>query len=132
MNDAPNGRRVHHWRGTDREEDADALADTIAVALPLFNRDGSLVRLDSAGQLVPINFAAFRKLVDKHVCGERLVQRGSGWQREYFTYQFNTPWRPDPAAAGPRLPPDEREPDETVLDRIYRSELAMRLPRAES
>src|SRR5262249_20974938 len=53
----PDGRRVHHWRGRDRKQDTSELADAIVAAVDLFNRDGTLVRLDGNGKLVSVNLA---------------------------------------------------------------------------
>jgi hypothetical protein len=131
MNDKPDGRRVHHWRGKDRATDLARLADAIAAAIELYNRDGTLVRLDENGEIVAVNFADFRKLIDKAICGVRLARRGTKCQREFFTYEFAPPQRPDASKSGPRPPPDNSKPDSTVLDEIYRHELIWRLPKVE-
>jgi len=76
---SPTGQRIHHWSGLDRQKDTDELTRTIAAAIPgLCNRVGPIARLEQ-GQLIPVNFAAFRKLVDKHICYARAVNRGAGW-----------------------------------------------------
>jgi hypothetical protein len=88
--------------------------------------------IDGNGELVPVNLADMRALIDKHICGVRLVRNGTGWQREYFTYRFDTPRRPDPRTGGPRPPPDDSAPDANVLDQIYRFELAWRVPKVNA
>jgi hypothetical protein len=76
-----------------------------------------------------------RELADKTICGVPLVRRDGVWREEYFTYRFDPPRRPDPSLAGRGPKPNENlnhEPDLTVLDQIYRFELAWRLLRVES
>ena len=85
---SPTGQRIHHWSGLDRQKDTDELTRTIAAAIPgLCNRVGPIARLEQ-GELIPVNFAAFRKLVDKHICYARAVNRGAGWEWEYPSYKF--------------------------------------------
>jgi hypothetical protein len=132
MTDKLNGRVVHIWTGRNRTTDVGRLADAIAAALVpvgLCNHAGGLAQLDKNGGLSPINFDALRKLIDKYVAGLRIVQRDGEWRKEYYAYAFpqavrynlNEPTRP---------PPDISVPDNTVLDEIYRVELAARLPKA--
>jgi hypothetical protein len=126
---------AHHWDGRDRKADVDALADAIAASVEgLCNHDEQLVRLDGNGELVNVNMAAFRELIDKSICGIRVVNRGSGWQREYFTYEFAPRRRPDPMLAGRGPLPELRntEPDSATLDQLYRSKLLRRIPKVES
>jgi hypothetical protein len=130
---APDGRLVHHWRGTDRKTDIEALADAIVAAVPdLFvGREGGIVQHDKGGGSNPINWQRYRALIDQHVCGVRLVPNGgAGWQKEYFTYAFDPPPGPDWKHGGRRPSPNREEPDNAVLDQIYRELLAPRLPRA--
>lgn len=135
MDNEPNGRRLHHWIGKDRTADIAELADTIAAVGKLFNHDGVIVQLDPKGKLIQLNLAGLRAFIDQHICGVRLVALDNGWQwqRQYFTYQFEPRQRPNPMHwPPPQSIPDETEPDATVLDEIYRHELAPRLPRAQS
>src|SRR5262245_28365707 len=90
-----NGRRLHLWRGRDVKQDTAALCDALAATTELFNDNGTLVRLDQ-GKLVPVNLAALRDFIAKHIAGVRLVNRGGTWQREFFTYAFAP--RPRPPA----------------------------------
>jgi hypothetical protein len=126
-----NDRRVHHWRGEDRQADIAALADAIAAsANNLFNHDGALVQVDE-GEL-PVNFADFCSLVDRRICGVRAVRRDGGWWKEYFSYRFPPAARPDPTRGGLRPPPDKSEPDAAVLDQLYRVEVLSRVPKVEA
>jgi hypothetical protein len=135
MDDGLNGRRLHHWRGRPggKENDTSEFADAIVAAVPeLYIRDGVLVQLVE-GQLIVVNFASLKSLITKHLCGVRVVQRDGQWEREYFSYEFPPPPRPDPRFGGGRGPQDRsHEPDSTVLDQIYCVELAVRLPRVKS
>jgi hypothetical protein len=97
----------------------------------LFNYDGQLVQLDGNGGLSPVNFADLCDLIDQHLCDVRVVQRDGVWRKEYVPFQFPQPPGPDPARGGAR-PDDNRKPDATVLNQIYRHELALRLPKVES
>jgi hypothetical protein len=133
MDDGLNGRRLHHWRGRPggKENDTSEFADAIVAAVPeLYIRDGVLVQLVD-GQLTVVNFASLKSLITKHLCGVRVVQREGRWEREYFSYEFPPPPRPDPRFGGPQEP-RSHEPDSTVLDQIYCIELAVRLPRVKS
>src|SRR5262245_30527721 len=107
MADAPDGRRIHYWRGQDRRQDTAAFAEAIVAAVELFNRGGAPVQLDGNGKLIDVNFAMFRELVDKHICGMRVINRDGIWQREYFTYRFDPPRRHDPTISGPQPEPDQ-------------------------
>lgn len=73
-------------------KDVEALIDKVAAVVELFNDNGRLVRLDPTGELVPVNFAAFRALIDQHVAAVRLVNRGTpdkpSWERAYASYAF--------------------------------------------
>jgi hypothetical protein len=132
LNLSPGGQRIHLWRGEDRAADTAALADTIAAAVPdLANRHGRIVQLVE-GELHPINLAALHGLIDRHVCTVKFVNRGSGWAKEYVAYKFLPAARFDPSRAGPPLPQvAATEPDDKVLDEIFRVELIKRLPRIE-
>ena len=57
-----------------------ALADAIAASgVELYDHDGVLVSLDpNTGKRVGVNLAAFRGLIDKQICGVRVVNRGTG------------------------------------------------------
>jgi hypothetical protein len=81
-----------------------------------------MIRLDQ-GKLVPVNRAAFHGLVDQNICVVRPVEHDGEWQREYFTYRFAPAPRINPSRPGPWPEPDESEPDDKVLDQIYRHEL---------
>ena len=98
------------------------------------NDDGSIARLDGNGGLGPVSLAALHALIDKHICGVRVVKRGTGWERKYYSYAFAPrPNRGPPTMANPH--PDvgsEREPDDKVLEEIYRHALAWRLPKVEA
>jgi hypothetical protein len=130
-NDDRNGRAVFHWIGKNRDADQARLADAIAAAIPdLFvHNDGAIVQVDKASGLTPINFATFRDLVAKHVCALRLVPNGAGWQRNYFSYSFPPPGGPDWRHGGRRPSPNASEPDNAVLEWLYREGLAPLLPR---
>src|SRR5271156_5597884 len=134
MDDGLNGRRLHHWRGRPgqgKENDTSEFADAIVAAVPeLYTRDGVLVQFVE-GQLIGVNFASLKSLITKHLCGVRVVQRDGRWEREYSSYEFPPPTRPDPRFGGPQ-DPRSHDPDSTVLDQIYCVELAVRLPRVKS
>jgi hypothetical protein len=126
-----NGRRIHHWSGQDRDKDINELTRAIAAAVSgLGNDKGRIVQLDR-GDLRPINQAAFRGLVDRHICRRRIVNRGAGYEEEFFTYQFPPTRRFDHSISGPQPAPDESTPDDKVFDQIFRTELLKRLPRVE-
>jgi hypothetical protein len=126
---SPDGRHVFFWHGRDRAQDQQRLAEAIADSIELFNQDGSLVGLSSKGELVPIGFENFRKLVATNICGLRLKQNGANkWEREYFTYEFNAPPGPDMREGG-RRPIDNSTPDSIVLNEIYLHELKWRIPK---
>jgi hypothetical protein len=130
MNDAPDGRLVHHWRGRDRQQDINALADAIASATELFNHNGTLVRLDG-GELVPVNFADFRARVGQRICSLRLMRKGTQWRKEYYSFDFAPvpPSGPRTNAMGLQRTTTMTEPDDKVLRQIYTEELLWRLPR---
>jgi hypothetical protein len=71
----------------------------------------------------------FRELVDENVCYMQVVPNGSGWKCEYHPYAFGPPPRPNMRDGGVRPPPSLTEPDSTVIDEIYRTEIVKRLPR---
>jgi len=56
-----------------------------------------------------------------------VVNRGDRW--EWVPYKFAPARRFDPTRNGPQLPAGDSEPDDKVLDEIYRTELVKRLPR---
>ena len=131
MNEIGN-RKQFHWSGQDRGEDMARLAVTIAGSGAGLCRQGDrIMQLDSKGQLNPVNMAAFREIIDKHICAVRIVNRGQGWQREFYSYRFAPARGHDPSLSGPQPPPDTSEPDDKVLEEIYRTELLLRLPRVE-
>jgi hypothetical protein len=124
--DDGNGRRVHVWRNTD------ALADEIAAAVELFNQDNTLVQLDSSGQLSPVSLAGLRSLIDASICGVKVVNCGTRWQREFFTFAFNPRPRTPPPTQQSGLPTAQgptTEPDAEVLREIYQHALLPRVPR---
>jgi hypothetical protein len=126
-------RHRHHWSGRDRAKDVEALADKVAAVVELYNDDGRLVQLGPAGELVPVNFAAFRDLIANSIAGVRVVNRGGGgvWRCEFYGYAFAPKPRFNPTAQTPQPPADsDYEPDATVLDELFR-ELPSRLPRVE-
>jgi hypothetical protein len=125
------GRHRHHWSGRDRTKDVEALADKIATVVELYNDDGRLVQLGPAGELMPVNFAAFRELVANSIAGVRVVNRGGGgaWRCEFYGYAFAPKPRFNPTSRNPQPPADsDNEPDATVLDELFR-EMPARLPR---
>jgi hypothetical protein len=120
------------WRGRDRKEDTNELADAIAAAVELFNRDGALVRLNGDGELINVNLAGLRELIDESICGVRAVNRGTRWQREYFSYRFDPLQHPGPRCAEDGLQASENRstgPDSKVLEQIYRVELLWPIPK---
>ena len=122
----------HFRSGRDRKADTDRLAEAIARSgAGLCNRGGRLARLDGNGELVDINFDGFRDLVDHTICAEHIVKHGDRWEREYYPYRFPPAARFNPLLSGPQPAPDTSEPDDKVLDEIYRTELLWRLPRVE-
>jgi hypothetical protein len=128
----PDGRRIHHWRGKDRQTDIAALADAIAAAVEIYNQNEQLVQLGPTGQLIPVNLASLRELIGKHICGMRVVMSNGVGRKEYFSYEFS------PAARqGPPRWEDRREavlatePDDKALRAIYTEELLWRIPRVE-
>ena len=128
-----NGRKLHHWSGLDRDLDTVTLATAIAATGELFNQDGMLVRLDQ-GKLIGITRTALREFIAQHIAAIRLVERGGEWRKEFYAYDFlPKPRVRQPTAAKPL--PDAggtREPDEQVLDRLFRHELLPRVPRVQS
>jgi hypothetical protein len=123
MKEAPDGRRIHHWAGSrDRQEDVLALTATVAEAVEgLANFDGSPALLDEAGGLSPLNLAAFRELIDKNVCGVRIVNRNGKWQREFYSFEFAPTPRPSPPTqqSGPPQKARSTGPDDKALRQIY-------------
>ena len=136
MRKAPDGRRIHHWVGREREEDIAALADAIALAVPgLCNYGGGITRLDpNTGQLLGVNLADFRSLIGQHLCGERVVPNGAGWQREYYSYPFAPTPRPPQPTQQSGLPQKARTtgPDDKALHQLYTEKVVQLLPRVES
>ncbi len=129
----PDGRKIVHWSGVDRQRDINNLIDAVTAAGELFIDHGGRIVRPIEGDLAPVNLAALHTFIGKHVCGVRLVNPGPGYEREYFSYQFPQRSRlPQPTQENPNpsLGP-EREPDFSVLDEIYRQLLAPRLPRVE-
>ena len=64
-----------------------------------------------------------------------MVKRGTGWEREYYSYRFDPAPRPAPRTAEMGLQRSEirtTEPDAKVLEEIYKNELVWRVPRAEA
>jgi hypothetical protein len=122
-------RHVFHWSGRDRDKDTAALADTLATVLPLYQADGGLFQLEG-GKLVGVSFAEFCGLVDKAICGVRAVNGSGVWKQERFTYGFPARPRFNPTYANPS-PPPELEPDDKVIEEIFRRELGWRLPRVQ-
>jgi hypothetical protein len=127
---AKDGRYIHIWRG-----DAAALAETIAEATPgLCTQDGGIFQLNEKKELVGIGRNALQGLINQHIAGVRVVKNGAGWQYELYSYEFApTPHRGPPTWTNQTPGADAaHEPDAAVLDQIYRTELALRLPRVES
>jgi hypothetical protein len=128
---APDGRLIFRSSGNDRNQDLAALADAIAESIDgLCNYNGGIARLGEDGKLDPISFDRFRLLVDQHICTARVVQNGSEWEWDYQPLAFPSPPRPDFSRGGVRSE-GSQGPDVTVLDEIYRVELAKRLPAVE-
>jgi len=59
------------FRCAKRISTSSELADAIVASVDLFNRDGTLVRLDGNGKLVSVNLANTRALFDKHGLSRR-------------------------------------------------------------
>ena len=134
MKEAPDGRRIHHWVGREREEDIAALTATIAEAVEgLANFDGSPALLDKAGGLKPLGLSAFQELVGKNVCGMRIVNRNGKWLREFYSFEFAPVPPPPPPTWQSGLPQKARStgPDDKALPQIFTEELIWWLPRAE-
>ena len=133
---APDGRKIHYWRGRDRGADIAALADAVVAAIPeLVNQDNALVRLEGT-RLAYINLAGLGELIGQHICGMRVVNHGSAdkpdWQREYFSYRFEaSPRRVSTWETGLPTEADRRTtgPDYDVLKDLYLKELVWRVPR---
>jgi hypothetical protein len=81
------------------------------------------VQLGGNGELVPINFATFRKLIDGAICSVWVVSCDGVGRKEYFTYKFDPPQRPDPwqAGAGRNRENQSNAPDSNVFDQIIGS-----------
>jgi hypothetical protein len=130
----PDGRRIFHWRGKNREQDIAALADVIAAAVEIYNQNEQFVQLGPTGQLIPVNLASLRELIGKHIAGMRVVVSNGVGRKEYFSYSFDPAARPGP----PRWEDHGRgaviatEPDDKALRQIYTDELLWRIPRVES
>jgi len=124
MNDIahrPDGRLVHHWQGRDRQQDINALADAIASAIELFNHNGTLVRLGDDGELVPVNFADFRVLIDQRICTLRLMRKGTKWRKEFYPFPFDPvpPSGPRTNAMGLQTATRSSGPDDKALREIF-------------
>ena len=131
MNDRLPGRRVFHWVGIDRNADVAALTAAVAETVPgLANRDGSIARLNEDGSLDQINLPTLRDLVSKSLCGLRIVPNGTGWKREFYSFDFAPTPNPGPRTAemGLRTATRSDGPDAAVLRQVYDS-LPARLPR---
>ena len=124
MNDKLGNRRLHHWSGTDRQVDIAVLAVAIAATGELFNHNGTLVQLRD-GKLIPISRNELQELITRHVAAVRVVKRDGVWQREFYSYEFAQKPNFEP-------PTSEREPDDKVLDEIFRHELLGRIPQVKS
>jgi hypothetical protein len=124
-------RQHHVWSGTNKEKDIAALVGSIVAAVPgLVNHDGSIAQLDGTGGLSPINRDQFRALLDKYVCGIRVVKNGSGWQ--YDRYSFDFPHKPNIQATNENPNPYagwDSQPDFAAFDRIYKTDLVPMLPK---
>jgi hypothetical protein len=128
---APDGRVVFHWTGKDLKADTAALADAIAGAVELFIYRDGLAVLDKAGGLSRLNFEQFRQIIDAAICKVRVVPNGrGGWEREYLSFTFPPPPRPDPLHGMMRPSSNQDEPDSEVLMALYSVQLALRVPRA--
>ena len=128
---SPTGARIHIWSGTDREKDTASLIATIAAVGKLFDQGGRIVRVSENGEPVGVFAADFRSFLDQHICTMRLVKREGKWQVEYPPFRFPPAWRFDASRSGPQLEPDTSEPDDKILDGIYRHGLLPYLPKAE-
>jgi hypothetical protein len=130
---APDGRRLHHWRGKDRQVDIATLADAIAATGELFNHNETLVQLDGNGKLINVNLAALRELVCKRICGVRVVVSNGVGRKEFYSYEFAPTVRPGPPRWEDRRqqPGPTTGPDDKALMQIYKDELLWRIPRAE-
>src|SRR5262245_44096381 len=120
---ADDGRVIFHWRGNTEE-----LADVVAANVEIYNDGGNIVALDGTGALLSVNRAGLHARISEAICGVRLVKNGTGYQREYFSYQFAP--TPHPGPPQPNQPvKTNSEPNDKVLDDIYRSLLLTRLPK---
>ena len=129
---SPTGQRIHIWSGTDKEKDTASLIATIAATGKLFSRGGQFVRLGENGEPVLVNAADFRTFLDQNICTMRLVQQRDGkWQVDYPPFRFPPAWRRDVSLSGPQEEPPEIEPNDRILDEIYRHGLAPHLPKVE-
>jgi hypothetical protein len=129
MSTAPDGRKIFVWHGNNIDE----LTDVIASTIEIYNHNDGLVTLDQ-GKLAPVNMTDFKQLIDKHICGVRVVAHGNGgYKKEYFSYPFNPTPPPGPrtAAMGLQRWEDSKEPDNKVLSEIYRQKLLKLVPKVE-
>jgi hypothetical protein len=65
------------------------------------------------------------------IAAKRIVNRGSGYEEEFFTYKFPPAARFDALLSGPQPLADTSAPDAEALEEIFRTELVKRLPRVE-
>jgi hypothetical protein len=97
-------------------------ASTAPVGTKRFKKDEAI-----RSELVPINFAAFHKLIDGAICGVRLVRCDGVWRKEYFAYALDPPRRPAQAATTTR-----REPEHRTRLQCARSDLSVRVGEEDS
>jgi hypothetical protein len=126
-------RRLHIWRGRSRETDIAALCDAIAATGEIFNHDGSFVRLDGDGKIVPIHFADMAEAIGRCIVSVRVVVHDEVARKEFYPFPFDTAPRALPRIEdhGKPLKPTSG-PDAAVLEQLYRTELLWRLPRIET
>jgi hypothetical protein len=132
MNDKPlGGRRIFHWCGHDRASDTNAMTAAVAETIPgLCCRGEQIARLNEDGSLDSINLPGLQELINQHLCSLRIVRNGTGYERQFFTFQFALTPNPGPRTAAMGLPTATRSdgPDAQVLREVY-DQLPARLPR---
>jgi hypothetical protein len=133
MNDRPIGRRVFHWCGQNKDADIAALTAAAAETIPgLCERSGSIAKLTENGELEHVNLDRFRQLISQSLCGMRVVRgdNGTGWKREFYTFEFAPVPNPGPRTAAMGLQHAVRSdgPDDKVLREIF-ERLPTMLPR---